>query len=243
MLLIRSSSTPSLTSWFQQQSPKPFSSTREPDFFHLNHKPHTLSLHSPNKITRASSNTDLLTLSLNTSNGLMFLSSGLDVDHEECELQVMVDGVGGGGIGGKICSGGGGDNGGYEYGIDVYYRNMIEANPNNSLVLGNYAKYLKEVRGDALKAEEYCTRAILANPSDATALSMYADLIWETRKDASCAQSYFDQAVKASPDNSYVMAAYARFLWDADEEEELDLNLTTPSFVHEASQQFPIVAV
>ncbi|XP_076944041.1 uncharacterized protein LOC143614505 [Bidens hawaiensis] len=236
MLLIKSSSTPSLTSWFQQQTPKPFSSSREPDFNHLIHKPPTLSLHSPNKIIRALSDIDLLTLSLNTSN---CLSSGLDVH----EVQVMVDGSGGGTGGGKICSGGGGDNGGYENSIDVYYRNMIEANPNNSLVLGNYAKYLKEVRGDALKAEEYCTRAILANPSDATALSMYADLIWDTRKDASRAQSYFDQAVKASPDDSYVMAAYARFLWDADEEEP-DMNLTTPSFVHEAaSQQFSIVSV
>lgn len=41
------------------------------------------------------------------------------------------------------------------------------------------------------------------------------------------------------------MASYARFLWDADEEDEEEvssLNLAAPSFVHEASQQFPIAA-
>ncbi|KAJ0524608.1 putative tetratricopeptide-like helical domain superfamily [Helianthus annuus] len=93
---------------------------------------------------------------------------------------------------------------------------------------------LKQVKGDVLRAEEYCSRAILANPSDANALSMYADLIWETQKVASRVQSYFDQAVKASPDDSYVMAAYAHFLWDADEEVS-DTNLAASSFVHEAS--------
>ncbi|KAI3724941.1 hypothetical protein L1987_64709 [Smallanthus sonchifolius] len=273
-MLLRSSSTPSLTSWFQQQNLKPLS-TRDPDFIHHLKSP-TISLHSPisttdspNMITRASSETDLISLSLplrrnslNSANclmssvaveegveedeiesqGLMFSSSGLDVD-EGCGVRVMVDGTGGGGGGGRICGGGGG-NGDYDYGgdgTDVYYRNMIEANPSNSLVLGNYAKYLKEVRGDVLKAQEYCSRAILANPSDATALSMYADLVWETQKDASRAQSYFDQAVEASPDDSYVMAAYARFLWDADEEGS-DMNLAAPSFSHEASQQFPVAA-
>ncbi|KAI7750324.1 hypothetical protein M8C21_021661, partial [Ambrosia artemisiifolia] len=118
-----------------------------------------------------------------------------------------------------------------------------------SLVLANYAKYLKEmyVQGDVLKAEEYCSRAILANPNDGTALSMYAELIWETHKDASRARSYFDQAVKASPDDCYVMASYARFLWDADEDEEEDeqegsnMNLAAQCNYQNASQQFPIV--
>lgn len=231
---------------------------------------------SPKKIIRASSESDLIGLtkpkrrsSLNSSNrlissmvveedveaeesetkGLLFSSSGLDGD-EGCRVHAMVDGSGGGDGGRKICGGGGG-NGDY-YGsdaTDVYYQNMIESNPGNSLILANYAKYLKEVRCDFVKAEEFCSRAILANPSDGNALSMYADLIWETQKDSSRAQSYFDQAVKASPDDCYVMASYARFLWDADEEDEEEheavsnMNITAPpGFFQEASQQFPIAA-
>ncbi|KAE8678782.1 equilibrative nucleotide transporter 8-like [Hibiscus syriacus] len=105
-------------------------------------------------------------------------------------------------------------------GTELYYQKMIEANPGNSLLLSNYAKFLKEVRRDYVKAEEYCGRAILANPNDGNVLSMYADLIWETRKDSSRAETYFDQAVKAAPDDCYVLASYARFLWDAEEEDE-----------------------
>ncbi|XP_059640213.1 uncharacterized protein LOC132282516 [Cornus florida] len=141
----------------------------------------------------------------------------------------------GGGIGGGPGGGGGGrgSDGGDGFGdsydsnnghghdsTDTYYQKMIEANPGNGLLLGNYAKFLKEVRGDLAKAEEYCGRAILANPSDGNVLSLYADLIWQTKKDAPRAEAYYDQAVKTNPDDCYVLASYARFLWDADEEEE-----------------------
>jgi len=56
---------------------------------------------------------------------------------------------GGGGVGGG--SNGGNGFGGWDssYGsegsTDAYYQKMIEANPGNSLLLGNYARFLKEV--------------------------------------------------------------------------------------------------
>ncbi|KAM6556986.1 hypothetical protein CsatB_004005 [Cannabis sativa] len=118
-----------------------------------------------------------------------------------------------GGGGGKICGGGGingGSNGGddgnseswdSDYGTDVYHQKMIEANSWNYLLPSNYAKYLKDVRGDFVKTEEYCGRAILSNPNDGDVLSMYGDLIWQGHKDASRAETYFDQAVKASPND------------------------------------------
>ncbi|XP_022946073.1 uncharacterized protein LOC111450271 [Cucurbita moschata] len=101
---------------------------------------------------------------------------------------------------------------------DLYYQKMIEANPENSLLLSNYARFLMEVRGDLLKAEEYCGRSISANPNDGNVISIYADLIWKNHKDASRAESYHLQAAKTSPDDSFVLASYARFLWDAGEE-------------------------
>ncbi|KAK3439384.1 hypothetical protein EUGRSUZ_C04231 [Eucalyptus grandis] len=172
-------------------------------------------------------------------------------------LSVLVGGDvgGGGGGGGKICDGGG--SGGYgsdggdgrEGTTDSYYKRMIEADPGNPLVLGNYARFLKEVRGDFKKAEEYCARAILANPKDGNVLSMYADLIWQSSKDSERAENYFDQAVKAAPDDCYVMASYAHFLWDTEEDDDEEVKdkddtMTTlpPSFFRGASQSLPPLA-
>ncbi|CAF2136797.1 hypothetical protein HID58_004710 [Brassica napus] len=126
----------------------------------------------------------------------------------------------GGGGGGGIVHGGGKGGSDGDDSTDVHYRKMIEANPGNGMFLGNYAKFLKEVRKDYLRAEEYCGRAILVNPNDGNVLAMYAELVWMIHKDSSRAESYFNQAVAAAPDDCYVQASYARFLWDADEEEE-----------------------
>ncbi|KAI3891039.1 hypothetical protein MKW98_007344 [Papaver atlanticum] len=159
------------------------------------------------------------------------------------DKSLMVPLVGGGANGsngGRKCGGGGrsdededgksdfgdseleenGDNSNKKDSVETYYQNMIEANPGNSLLLGNYAKFLKEEKGDLVKAEEYCGRAILANPSDGSVLSLYADLIWQTHKDVSRAGTYFDQAVQASPDDCFVLASYAKFLWDTEEDDE-----------------------
>jgi len=201
------------------------------------------------------------------------LGSGLDQGCVVEELQLGFGGGGGGrgwiggGGGGAGGGGGGGDDGGADYGYgdenggrgnstDVYYEKMIEANPGDPLILGNYARYLKEVRGNFVKAEEYYGRAILANPTDGSVLALYADLIWQTHKDASRAAGYFDQAVKAAPDDCYVMASYARFLWDTEEEEEEEeenngfaerensssTNFSGPNFFHGVSPQPPPIA-
>ncbi|CAL9080788.1 unnamed protein product [Musa textilis] len=135
---------------------------------------------------------------------------------------------GGGGGGGSINDGNGGfdlsDSNSGNDATDTYYRQMINADPANSLILGNYAKFLKDVRGDVAKAQEYCERAIVANPGDAEVLALYADLVWEASRDAPRAESYFARAVQAAPDDCYITASYARFLWDADEEDDTNSN-------------------
>lgn len=162
-----------------------------------------------------------------------------DADHQVCDktspLQSVWSCSGGAGSGGD--GGGGGDGGRDGCGdwgqgresLDGYYQRMIEAHPGDALLLGNYARFLKEVQRDAEKAEEYCERAILAKrrddeptDGDGDVLSLYGDLIWTTHKDGPRAQSYFDQAVQSAPGDCYVLASYARFLWDAGEEEEDD---------------------
>ncbi|OWM65922.1 uncharacterized protein LOC116201042 [Punica granatum] len=177
--------------------------------------------------------------------GGMFLGSGLD---KLCDV--------GGTAGGGGSDGGDGGHGGFGNGwendrgnesTDAYYQKMIRADPGNPLLLSNYAKYLKELRGDLVKAEEYCGRAILANPNDGDTLSMYGDLVWQQHKDAARAETYFDQAVKASPDDCYVMASYARFLWDAEEDDDEEVaeepaGTSPPSFFHGIPPSVPPIA-
>ncbi|XP_015079394.1 uncharacterized protein LOC107023273 [Solanum pennellii] len=130
-------------------------------------------------------------------------------------------GGGSGGDGSGSGSGSGSDNSNGWHGnenTEAYYKKMIETYPRNALLLANYARFLKEVKGDLVKAEEYCGRAVVLNPRDGNVLSLYADLIWLTQKNASRANAYFDQAVKFDPHDCYVVASYARFLWDAEEE-------------------------
>ncbi|CAI9785017.1 unnamed protein product [Fraxinus pennsylvanica] len=125
---------------------------------------------------------------------------------------------------------------------------MIEANPSNSLLLANYAKFLKEVKGDFAKTEEYCGMAILADPSDGSVLSLYVDLIWQTKKDDARAEAYFDRAIKTDPNDCYVLDSYASFLWDANEEKEvenryeIDETDSPPKFFQEASCLPPLAA-
>lgn len=84
------------------------------------------------------------------------LSFSCGLISEVSDVGVLVGG-GVGGTGGGICGGGGsdgGDDGSSGFGdhssygnesTDLYYQKMIEANPGNSMLLSNYARFLKEV--------------------------------------------------------------------------------------------------
>lgn len=137
----------------------------------------------------------------------LLTNTGLDVS-AAAALAFVEQGVGGSGGGGKACGSSGGkggvgdgDGGSNRAATDAHYRQMIEADPGNSLLLVNYARFLKEVAGDAARAQEYCERAILASPGDAEALSLYAGLVWETSRDAGRAEDYYSRAVQAAPDD------------------------------------------
>ncbi|KAK4368762.1 hypothetical protein RND71_012554 [Anisodus tanguticus] len=129
----------------------------------------------------------------------------------------------------KFCGGGGRDEfdaGSFTGGnsdprkIGEYYKEMLNSDPMNSLLLRNYGKYLHEVERDFVKSEECYGRAILASPGDGEVLSLYGKLVWETQRDESRAKSYFDQAVHASPDDCTVLGSYAHFMWEAEEEDK-----------------------
>ncbi|XP_038898606.1 uncharacterized protein LOC120086170 [Benincasa hispida] len=218
------------------------------------------------KPTSDSSSSSIHGVFFNSGLGLKFPNDQVcDEKRDACVLQTLVVGGGMGNDGGRVCGGGrgsdgggGGDNGRSGFNnhhgsnsTDAYYQKMIEANPNNALLLGNYAKFLKEVHGDFSKAEEFCGRAILADPNDASVLSLYADLIWRTQRDAQRAEAYFDQAVKSSPDDCYLLASYARFLWDTDVDEEDDTvdqyeteesHMSQSGYSHGAPHHSPLAA-
>ncbi|XP_042501380.1 myelin transcription factor 1-like protein [Macadamia integrifolia] len=104
--------------------------------------------------------------------------------------------------------------------LQQHYEKIIEDNPGNPLMLGNYARYLYKVKEDYRKAEEFYSRAILAEPNEGEVLSEYAKLRWEIHGDKERASNYFARSVQASPENCHVRAAYASFLWDTEESED-----------------------
>ncbi|CAL1384347.1 unnamed protein product [Linum trigynum] len=104
--------------------------------------------------------------------------------------------------------------------VEDYYKQMVREQPNNALVLRNYAQFLSRTKGDMQGAEEYYSRAILADPSDGEIMSQYAKLVWELHRDQEKASPYFERAVEAAPADSHVLAAYASFLWELEEDEE-----------------------
>lgn len=104
--------------------------------------------------------------------------------------------------------------------VEDHYKKMIEENPNNALVLRNYAQFLYETKGDVQGAEEFYSRAMLTDPKDGEIIAQYAKVVWEFYHDGDKASSYFERAVQAAPENSHVLAAYASFLWENQDDEK-----------------------
>ncbi|XWS72670.1 hypothetical protein CRYUN_Cryun02cG0060400 [Craigia yunnanensis] len=216
-MLLRSSSTPILKTCILQSSTAADSVHRIPS------KPISLTASPINKIQRTSSDGNMRQIAIPKKQKLPFSSIGSPylVKEEGTDFSLTTLSLtGGGDNGGKGGAQGFGDWGQGKQRMDKYYQNMIKKYPGEAALLTNYAKFLKEVRGDLVKAEEYCERAVLVKPDDGEILSMYGDLIWSNHGDGARAQSYFDRAVQASPNDCHVHASYARYLWNAEQEEE-----------------------
>ncbi|KAK5826528.1 hypothetical protein PVK06_021452 [Gossypium arboreum] len=64
---------------------------------------------------------------------------------------------------------------------DLVYQMRIAEEPNNALLLTNYAQFLHLVVNDYDRAEECFKRAIEVEPQDAEALGLYALLRWNLK--------------------------------------------------------------
>ncbi|XP_078153091.1 uncharacterized protein LOC144548280 [Carex rostrata] len=115
-----------------------------------------------------------------------------------------------------------------------YYREMLRLDPENSLLLTNYGKFLHEVEGDVEGAKECYERAIVAGGGTATAdengevMALYGTLIWEKEREKERAEVYMERAAHASPNDCYVLGSYAHFLWETEEESDSTTPTSTP---------------
>ncbi|KAL3834862.1 hypothetical protein ACJIZ3_009598 [Penstemon smallii] len=102
---------------------------------------------------------------------------------------------------------------------DLLYQMNLSHEPNNPLLLCNYAQFLHLVAHDYDRAEECFKRAVQVLPPDAESLNQYAIFLWKVRKDFWGAEERFIQALAAEPENSYYASRYANFLWTTGGEE------------------------
>ncbi|XP_002525619.2 uncharacterized protein LOC8276385 [Ricinus communis] len=97
---------------------------------------------------------------------------------------------------------------------ELFYQTGLSQDPNNPLLLTNYAQFLCLVAQDYDRAEEYFKRAIAVEPPDAEAYSKYASFLWRVRNDLWAAEETFLEAINADPTNTYYAGNYAHFLWN-----------------------------
>ncbi|EAY98243.1 hypothetical protein OsI_20153 [Oryza sativa Indica Group] len=94
------------------------------------------------------------------------------------------------------------------------YELAVSEEPNNPLILANFAQFLYLVQNDHDRAEQYFERAVRAEPADAEVLSRYATFLWKARNDLAAAEDTYQEAIAADPGNAHHAAAYAHFLWN-----------------------------
>ncbi|KAI5670520.1 hypothetical protein M9H77_10884 [Catharanthus roseus] len=97
--------------------------------------------------------------------------------------------------------------------IDIKYQIALSQDPNNPLLLCNYAKFLLLVVHDLDRAEECFKKAVKADPPDAESHCQYADFLWKVRDDLWGAEQRYLEALAADPNNTYNVSKYAEFLW------------------------------
>ncbi|CAJ2640261.1 unnamed protein product [Trifolium pratense] len=97
---------------------------------------------------------------------------------------------------------------------ELVYQTALSQEPNNVLLLANYAQFLYIVTHEFDRAEEYFKRAIEVEPPDAEAFNKYANFLWKVKNDLWAAEETYLEAISAEPSNTYYAANYAHFLWN-----------------------------
>ncbi|RZC90777.1 hypothetical protein C5167_028601 [Papaver somniferum] len=98
---------------------------------------------------------------------------------------------------------------------ELLYQLALSKEPQNPLLLSNYAQFLYLVVHDHDRAEDYFNRAISVESvvPDAEILSRYANFLWLAKKDIGAAETTYLEAIAAEPSNPFYASNYAHFLW------------------------------
>ncbi|OWM69975.1 uncharacterized protein LOC116195679 [Punica granatum] len=102
---------------------------------------------------------------------------------------------------------------------DLLYQMNLSQDPENPLLLCNYAQFLTHIFHSYDRAEECFKRATQLKQPDAEALSQYADFLYIVRKDMWGAEERYQQAITMEPNNPFYASKYASFLWSTGGEE------------------------
>lgn len=105
---------------------------------------------------------------------------------------------------------------------DLNYQHAISTDPDNPLLLSNYAQFLYLVRHDHLRAEKMFRRATTAADAvvDGEVMGRFASFLWVAKGDLVGADKAYSAALDADPTNSFHAACYAHFLWDSGEQHQ-----------------------
>ncbi|KAJ1686437.1 hypothetical protein LUZ63_017827 [Rhynchospora breviuscula] len=97
---------------------------------------------------------------------------------------------------------------------DLHYQLAVQQEPENTLLLCNFAQFLQLVLHDNERAEFYYKKAVAVKPADGEAFSKYAAFLWHVKDDIGAAEENYLEAIQADPENSFHAANYAHFLWN-----------------------------
>ncbi|XP_039048605.1 uncharacterized protein LOC120189379 [Hibiscus syriacus] len=102
---------------------------------------------------------------------------------------------------------------------DLLYHIGLSQEPNNPLLLANYAQFLYLIVHDYDRAEELFEKAIEVEAGDADVYSKYANFLWKVKDDMWASEEMFLEATEADLDNPYYSTNYADFLWNTSGED------------------------
>ena len=95
---------------------------------------------------------------------------------------------------------------------ETFLLDLLKQFPNEAGLLKDYAAFLKNIRKDYDKAEEYYKKAIKLDPKNADNIGNYAIFLENIRKDYDKAEEYYKKAIKLDPKNADNIGNYVAFL-------------------------------